>query len=369
MEFFSKKIIIISILIIVSSLFDLLDNTIISIFNLEDEGTFALIVDFISPILEVSLMFWALLTGKKIIYQIRDEEEQYKRLVQLSPESIIIHNKGRILYINESGANLFGSSSTSELINRNLSEFVHHDSKDLSKKINEHLEKFSNSELNEQVKIKRVDGALIDLEFKSTKIDFKGQSAREMIARDITIQKSEIENVKRLAYQDALTGLPNRRAFMDQFVQLLKSSENNNAKFGVMFIDLDGFKQVNDSLGHEGGDILLKQVSDYFKKCVAEKGIVARLAGDEFIVLLHNVSHNEYMMVAKEMIESLSSPIIIYGKRVRVTPSIGIALYPQHGHEATELIKNADIAMYQAKQHGKNNYQIFEPHTRSNSIV
>ena len=85
MEFFSKKIIIISILIIVSSLFDLLDNTIIRLFNLEDEGTFALIVDFISPILEVSLMFWALLTGKKIIYQIRDEEEQYKRLVQLSP--------------------------------------------------------------------------------------------------------------------------------------------------------------------------------------------------------------------------------------------------------------------------------------------
>ena len=250
-------------------------------------------------------------------------------------------------------------------MNRNISEFVHHDSKDLFKKLEEHVEKFPNSELNEQVKIKRVDGAVIDLEFKSTKIDFKGQSAREMIARDITIQKSEIENVKRLAFQDTLTGLPNRRAFMDQLIQLLKSSEKNRMRFGVMFIDLDGFKQVNDSVGHEGGDILLKQVSDYFKVCVGQQGIVARLAGDEFIVLLPNGSHHECIVVAKKMIESLSSPIIIYGKRVRVTPSIGIALYPQHGHEATELIKNADIAMYQAKQRGKNNYQIVgsDPHS------
>ena len=143
---------------------------------------------------------------------------------------------------------------------------------------------------------------------------------------------------------------------MDQLIQLLKSSEENKTSFGVMFIDLDGFKQVNDTLGHDGGDILLKQVSDYFKECVAQKGIVARLGGDEFIVLLHNVNHDECTMVASKMIENLSSPIIIFGKKVRVTPSIGIALYPQHGHEATELINNADMAMYQAKQQGKNNY-------------
>ena len=87
-------------------------------------------VDFISPILEISLMLWVLLIGVKTINQIQDEEEQYKRLVQLSPEAIIIHNRGEILYINESGANLFGSSSPNELINRNISEFIHHDSKD-----------------------------------------------------------------------------------------------------------------------------------------------------------------------------------------------------------------------------------------------
>lgn len=191
MELFAKRIIIISILIIVFSLFDFLDNTIIRIFTFEDEGTFELLVDFISPILEVALMLWALLTGKKVIYQIQNEERHYKRLVQLSPEAIIIHNNGKILYINERGANLFGSSSASEIINRNLSEFIDSDSKDLFNHLKEHSAKFSNSEFNQQVKFKRVDGTIIDIEYKSTSIDFKGQSVREVIARDVTIQKTK----------------------------------------------------------------------------------------------------------------------------------------------------------------------------------
>ena len=138
------------------SLIDLLDNTIIRIFNFEDEGIFELIVDLISPIVEVSLMLWVLLSGVKTINQIQDEEEQYKRLVHLSPEAIIIHNRGEILYINERGANLFGSSSTSELINRNISEFIHHESKDLYNNLIEHLDKSPNHESKQQFKIKRV---------------------------------------------------------------------------------------------------------------------------------------------------------------------------------------------------------------------
>ncbi|MGE7665791.1 diguanylate cyclase domain-containing protein [Ureibacillus composti] len=369
MEIYIKRIILISILIIVSSIFDILDDTIIRIFNFQDEGTFEIMVDFLGPIIEVSLMFWALLSGKKAICQIKNEEEQYKRLVQLSPEAILIHKKGKIIFINESGANLFGLSSTNELINRNLEEFVHHDSKDIIKKLKENSDQFPNREFNEQIKFRRADGDMIYLEFKSTKIEFKGQSVRELIARDITIQKHELDNVKRLAFEDELTGLPNRRAIMDQLSHLMKTSKMQQTKIGVMFIDLDGFKQVNDSLGHDGGDILLKQVSKLFKKCVAEKGIVARLGGDEFLVLFDQINDQDCIMAAEKMIESLNSPIIIFGKRAQVTPSIGIALYPQHGHEATELIKNADMAMYQAKQRGKNNYQIYETHNKRNNII
>ncbi|MGE7665198.1 diguanylate cyclase domain-containing protein [Ureibacillus composti] len=359
MKLFARRIMIISILIILMSLLDFLDNTIIRLFKFEDEGLFELVVDFISPIFEVALMFWALLTGKNVIKRIQKEDEHYKRLVQLSPEAIIIHKKGKILFINESGANLLGSSSSSELINRNVSDFVHEDSKGLFHNLLGQIEKRPNSEFNQQIKMKRVDGAIIDLEYKSTKIDFKGQSVRELIIRDITIQKNEIEHVKRLAYQDELTGLPNRRAIMDQLTQLLKTSEKNELNFGVMFIDLDGFKQVNDSFGHDGGDILLKQVSEYFKRCVEGKGTVARVGGDEFLVILNQIGNDEHIKVAEKMMESLSSPMIIFGKKARVTPSIGIALYPQHGHEVRELIRNADVAMYQAKQRGKNNFQLF----------
>lgn len=156
---------------------------------------------------------------------------------------------------------------------------------------------------------------------------------------------------------------------MDHLTQALKSSQENNRQFGVMFIDLDGFKQVNDIVGHEGGDLLLKQVSNYFKECIAEKGFVARLAGDEFIVLLHKASHDECTVVAEKIIESVSPPITILGKRVRVTPSIGISLYPQHGHEAAQLVNNADMAMYQAKEKGKNNYQIYKSRNKSKLMV
>lgn len=359
MKLFTRRIMIISILIILLSLLDFLDNTIIRLFKFEDEGTFELLVNFISPILEVSLMIWALFTGKKVINQMQNEEEHYKRLVQLAPEAIIIHKKGKILFINESGAKLLGSNSISELLNRDISEFIHDDSKEFFNSLLGLTGKRSNNEFNQHIKITRVDGAIIDLEYKSTKIDFKGHSARELIARDITVQKSEIEHVKRLAFRDELTGLPNRRAIMEHLTQLLRTSEKNELNFGAMFIDLDGFKQVNDSLGHDGGDILLKQVSEYFKKCVAEKGIVARVGGDEFLVILNQISHDEHIKVAEKMIESLSSPIIIFGKKARVTPSIGIALYPQHGSEATELIKNADMAMYQVKQRGKNKFHIY----------
>lgn len=343
---------------IVFSLLDLIDDKIISIFSLQSGVTFELILDFIGPILTVSLMFWTFLTGKKVISLIRVEEEQYKRLVELSPEAIIIHKKGKILFINKSGARLFGTSSTSELINRNISEFLDQDSRTLFK---EHLDKSPTREFHQQVEIKRIDGAIICLEFKSTNIEFKGQSVSELIARDVSILKKEMENVKQLAYQDVLTGLPNRRAFMERLILLLKSSETNRTSFGVMFIDLDGFKQVNDTLGHEGGDILLKQVSDYFKECVPQKGIVARLAGDEFVILLDQANSEECKTIAKKIIERLSSSITILGKKVRVTSSIGIAIYPQNGNDATELVNNADKAMYHAKQQGKNNYYLYEP--------
>lgn len=237
MELYGKRIIIISILILLLSLLDFFDNKIVALFNLQEDGNFELFVDLVSPIIEIFLIYWALRTGK-------------------------------------------------EILNR------------------------------------------------------------------------EIENIKQIAFQDALTGLPNRRAFMDKLHDLM--SDKDTTRFGLMFIDLDGFKKVNDQLGHDVGDILLQHVSDYLQKSVAPKDTVARLAGDEFMVILPNANKNESIMVANRIIQNFKSTNKIMGENVVVTPSIGIALYPQNTDKPMELIKYADIAMYQAKQSGKNSYQIYQ---------
>ncbi|MEH7384257.1 sensor domain-containing diguanylate cyclase [Bacillus sp. JJ1521] len=359
MELYGKRIIVISILILFLSITDFLDDKVITFLHFKDKGYYEVIIDLMSPLIEIALLFWALYTGKKILRQLHEQEEQYQRLVQFSPEAIIVHRKGKILYINDSGVKLLGSNRSSELLNRDLKDFVHPDSEDSINKYREQLNKNPNSHLKYHIKIKRIDGTTLDLETLSTVVDFKGHPARELIARDITVQHQEFETIKQMAYQDALTGLPNRRAFMDKLDDLMSTAEKNKGTFGMMFIDLDGFKQVNDLLGHEGGDMLLRQAGDYLIKSVAQKDTVARLAGDEFMVLLPDANENECVMVANRIIEQFQS-IVILGKNVVVTPSIGIALYPQHGKDAIELIKFADMAMYQAKQRGKNNYQIFK---------
>ncbi|WP_010677644.1 sensor domain-containing diguanylate cyclase [Bacillus timonensis] len=365
MELYGKRIIIISSLILSLSLLDFFDNKIISLFNFKEDGYFEFFVDLVSPFIEIILIYWALWTGKEILRRIHERENQYQRLVQLSPEAIIVHRDGKILYINDSGVQLFGANSQNEIIFHNITEFVHDDSKQNIQHLKEQISLFPNRKHKEHVKVKRFDGTILDIEFTSTLVDFEGHPAREIIARDITILNRELENMKQIAFRDALTGLPNRRAFMDKLHEM--TSDTTTTSFGLMFIDLDGFKQVNDQLGHDGGDILLQQVAEYLQKSVAPKDMVARLAGDEFMVLLPDAYLNECIFVANQMIKNFQSTNFIMGKNVVVTPSIGIALYPETSDKALELIKYADIAMYQAKQSGKNNYQIYQNQNEKNT--
>ena len=149
---------------------------------------------------------------------------------------------------------------------------------------------------------------------------------------------------------------------MNTINQLVTHTETYNSGFAMMFIDLDGFKQINDSFGHESGDDFLKQVSDHLKGCVREKDTVSRLGGDEFTILLPDATKNESALVAKRIIERFDSHCFISNKDVKVTPSIGIALYPQHGRDVEMLMNQADYAMYQVKQQGKNGYKFVNVH-------
>lgn len=190
--------------------------------------------------------------------------------------------------------------------------------------------------------------------------------------QDITIRKQAEERISTLAYFDVLTGLPNRQFFKDRLVQALEVASRHQKELAVLFIDLDNFKQVNDTLGHTAGDEVLSEVSERLKACVRSSDWVdtsqilpnekdfARLGGDEFVLLLSEIrSAEDVSIVASRIIENIASPIALENTEVIITPSIGIATYPTDGSDVETLIRNADTAMYHAKAEGRNNFQFF----------
>lgn len=164
-----------------------------------------------------------------------------------------------------------------------------------------------------------------------------------------------------LATRDTLTGLPNRTSYMERAEEAVVRAKENGRPFAVMFMDLDGFKAVNDSLGHSAGDRLLKEFASQLTRCVRRGDIVARLGGDEFVVLLDGLGHpQEVELIARGVLSRMQQEIRVDGLPLRVTASIGIATYPTDGSTVEELLKSADLAMYDAKQGGRNTFRFFD---------
>jgi diguanylate cyclase (GGDEF)-like protein/PAS domain S-box-containing protein len=180
-----------------------------------------------------------------------------------------------------------------------------------------------------------------------------------MVFRDVIERKSYEEKIKKYAYYDSLTGLPNRRLFTDRLTMALVNAKRNNTTLATMFIDLDQFKMVNDTLGHEIGDLLLVEVAGRLTRCVREGDTVARLGGDEFIILMQDVDPIVVTQVAERIIDKVSCKYTITGHQLFTTPSIGTSFYPDDGKDVESLIKHADMAMYYVKGNGKNNHQFF----------
>ena len=180
------------------------------------------------------------------------------------------------------------------------------------------------------------------------------------VARDITERKKAELIINYQAYHDLLTGLPNRALFRDRLGLAIAQARRSKEMLAVMFIDLDRFKLVNDTLGHVAGDELLQAVSTRFKGCLREGDTMARVGGDEFMLLLSSLNGRaDAEMVARKLVNSLQEPFHIDGQELFVNVSIGIALHPEHGKTIDNLIKHADIAMYQVKGHNKNGYGFY----------
>jgi len=179
------------------------------------------------------------------------------------------------------------------------------------------------------------------------------------LIRDITERKSAEQQIEYQAYHDALTGLANRRLFQEHLSLALALAQRRHSFVAVLFLDLDHFKIVNDSLGHSVGDALLKQVAKRLRHAVREGDTVARVGGDEFTIVLQEIQRpDDAAAIAKKVIRSIADPIEVNGHKLYVTTSIGVTVYPRDGEDAETLLKNADAAMYRAKGEGRNTYQM-----------
>ncbi len=209
---------------------------------------------------------------------------------------------------------------------------------------------------------KRKNGELYTEEMTVTPVKNERGEFKHYIAikRDISEKKSYEEKLDRLAHHDALTGLPNRLLFSDRLTQRLAACERDGTSLAVMFCDLDRFKIINDSLGHNYGDILLQEVADRLMLTLRDVDTIARMGGDEFTIIVSDISDERHIThVAQKVLDSLARPFSVLGQELFVTGSIGVSVYPDNGTDVETLVKNADTAMYMAKDEGRNTFQFY----------
>lgn len=201
------------------------------------------------------------------------------------------------------------------------------------------------------------DGHQLDIELNVAEMDVDGAKHFVGLIRDVSERKQAEEEITRLALYDQLTSLPNRTLFYQNLDIVLAQARRLKSMCALLFIDLDGFKAVNDTLGHEAGDYLLKEVGQRLQKGIRASDLVARIGGDEFTILLNNLHGPDFVpAIAAKLIEAVNMPAEFKGRSCHVGASIGIALFPIHATDADALVKEADTAMYTAKEAGKNGY-------------
>jgi diguanylate cyclase (GGDEF)-like protein/PAS domain S-box-containing protein len=310
-------------------------------------------------------LFWQMVTSlKQIKVDLEKSQDQLQSIISNVMDGIItINDSGLIQGFNPAAEDIFGYSQR-EALGKNVSMLMPEPHQSLHDAYIQRYLQTGQARIlgirgRETSAIKK-NGEEFPMEISISEMVLGGHRYFIGIVRDITERKKTEQKIAHLAHYDYLTDLPNRALMLDALDHSVAQAKRNKHKVAVLFIDLDGFKQVNDSLGHDAGDLLLKGVSGRLRQTIRGSDTVARVGGDEFIVVLDNVgSDRNAALVADKIIMSLSDAFDLEGTSSFIGASIGISLYPDDEKDSIKLIKLADEAMYLAKQSGKNTYRFY----------
>ena len=295
-----------------------------------------------------------------MVAAIGESEERFRRLVELSLDGIAILVDRRFVFINPAGCEMLGCTTPDQLIDRPMLEFIHRESEDLFREQVSYAEQSSAAAPWIEERLLRSDRTAVEVELGVGPFVFRGENALEVIFRDITERKLAKARLETLAHYDSLTSLPNRVLFFDRLRHAVSEAQRHQHPLALMFLDLDSFKQINDTMGHAAGDAVLVEAGHRLRECVRACDMVARMGGDEFTIILTKMAdQHDAAVVAERIIESFALPFMVDGESASVGVSIGICIYPVCDTDLDGMVRHADLAMYRAKQDGKNVYRFY----------
>ena len=295
-----------------------------------------------------------------------DEKDRAQAMLQSISDAVITSDaQGVLMQVNPAGIRIMGAQSVQQMVGHPVADWITPEYR--ASYADHHQRVLAGQTLPLEYEVLSLRGERRWLESQDTPLREGGKIVHLAVARDVTERKMAEQEIKSLAFYDPLTGLPNRRLLADRIDQAKADGARTKKYTALLFIDLDKFKAINDSLGHATGDLLLQQVAQRLVSCVREGDTVARVGGDEFVVLLLGLNQDlpdaraQTEAVGKKILTSLNTPYQLGQHTHTNTPSIGITLFNDHQYTNNELIRCADLAMYQAKASGRNTMLFFDP--------
>ncbi|HEX7151326.1 MAG TPA: EAL domain-containing protein [Thermoanaerobaculia bacterium] len=296
-------------------------------------------------------------------HELEQREKRFRTIVEKSWSGVaLLDAELRFSFTGSSTQYLIGYDDT-ELLGEPLLELIHPREREAARRTFEELLAKPSQESHGEIRFRHKNGSWVWLEgFSQNLLHEPSVGAIVLNYRDVTQRKETERQLEYHAYYDSLTSLPNRLLFRDRVVNAIANARRNRFGLAIMYLDLDHFKLVNDSLGHTFGDTLLAEVANRLRACLRASDTISRIGGDEFSILLNEVPNTESVAhVARKLLDAISEPLSIDGHDLIMTGSIGISFYPSDGDDVGTLLKCADAALYRAKELGRNQAQLFTP--------